>query len=150
MRVQTTRFGTMEIDPERILHFPFGLPGFEQEKRYLLIEYKEGKFNWLQSVDNPDLAFIVCDPALFSITYNVPGFIREKLRITKEEDLAVLLIVRVEQTTKSIIPYVHSPLVFNLGTRHGIQWIMDKKDLERNVTMIVQKQSEKGGLESIL
>ncbi len=133
MRIQTSRFGEINIDPERILHFPRGIPGFENIKRYLLIEYKEGKFNWLQAVDDPELAFIVCDPLIFAINYKVPKSILKTLAIPDESDLAILLIVRVDRSNNKVIPHVQAPLVFNSRTKKGMQWVLDKKDMESRV-----------------
>ena len=90
-----------------------------------MIEYKEGKFNWLQAVNNPDLAFIVCDPVLLALHYDVPSPIRQKINVSREDDLAVLVIVRVDRKNKKVLPLVHAPLVFNTKSRQGMQWILD-------------------------
>ncbi|HDM78955.1 MAG TPA: hypothetical protein ENG51_21220 [Deltaproteobacteria bacterium] len=136
MVIHTSRFGKIEVNPERILLFPRGIPGFEHVKRYLLIEYKEGKFNWLQAVDDPDLAFIVCDPLLFSVVYKVPEYVFKSLNLSDENELAILLIVRVERSSQKIIPHVQAPLVFNTRSREGMQWVMDKKEMESYVEIV--------------
>ena len=130
MLIHTTRFGEIDVDPGRVLHFPRGIPGFEHVKKYLLIEYKDGKYNWLQAMDDPDLAFMVCDPSLFAISYNVPEPVLTFLGVTGEKDLAILLIIRVDRAEKKVIPHVQGPLVFNTRNRKGMQWVLDRKDLE--------------------
>ncbi len=140
MLIRTSRFGELDIDPEKILLFPRGIPGFEYAKKYSLIEYKDGRFNWLQAVDDPDLAFIVCDPAMFSLTYIVPKSILETLGIKKEDDLAILLIVKVDRTAQKVIPHVQAPLLFNTATREGIQWVLDKNELESSVSVIDEEK----------
>ena len=136
MIIQTSRFGEIDVDPGRTLHFPRGIPGFERIKKYILIEYKDGKFNWLQAVDDPELAFIVCDPSIFSVTYKIPESVSKSLDIQDENELATLIIVRVERSTKKIIPHVHAPLVFNIRTREGMQWVMDKKEIKMHVEIV--------------
>jgi flagellar assembly factor FliW len=60
MLVQTTRFGAVDVDEERIIHFPAGLLGFSSYRRYALLQPDDqGIFFWLQSIEAPDLAFVV-------------------------------------------------------------------------------------------
>jgi len=73
MDIQTTRFGAMSVDDERIMTFPHGLLGFPNHNRFALIQTgTENYFFWLQSVDEPSLAFVVTDPSTFFKDYEVP------------------------------------------------------------------------------
>ena len=73
MEIQTTRFGRMEVNEERIITFPRGLLGFPSHTRYALIQTgEENYFFWLQSVDEASLAFVVTDPTIFFKDYQVP------------------------------------------------------------------------------
>ena len=64
MEVRTTRFGVVEIAEDRVITFPKGLLGFGQMKRYCLLEPgNDACFFWLQSLDDPTLAFVVTDPS---------------------------------------------------------------------------------------
>lgn len=68
--IQTTRFGTIETEDDNIIHFPQGLLGFPMQKNYLLFEHKPNSpFFWLQSVDRPDLAFVLTNPFLVEKDY---------------------------------------------------------------------------------
>jgi len=70
MLIETTRFGNVEIDGSRVITFKDGLLGFPEHRRFALIQTTDdGIFFWLQSVDDPALAFLVCDPLAF-----VPDF----------------------------------------------------------------------------
>src|SRR5689334_25213796 len=81
MDIATTRFGRLEVNEERIISFPHGLLGFPQHQRFALIQTgEENYFFWLQSVDEPGLAFVVTDPSIFFKDYEVP--VREE---TQEE-----------------------------------------------------------------
>ena len=65
MIVNTTRFGQVEIDDDRVLEFPKGLLGFARHQRYALIQPTgESYFFWLQAIDAPELAFVVTDPSV--------------------------------------------------------------------------------------
>ena len=65
------------VDDERVITFPGGLLGFPDHTRFALIQTgEENYFFWLQSVDEPNLAFVVTDPSIFFKDYEVP--IREE------------------------------------------------------------------------
>ena len=73
MEIVTSRFGTLNVDDERVITFSKGLLGFPDYTRYALIQTgEENYFFWLQSVDEPNLAFVVADPAIFFKGYEVP------------------------------------------------------------------------------
>lgn len=72
MLIDTTRFGKVEIDETRVITFRDGLLGFPDQKRFALIQtMDDAVFFWLQSVDDPGLAFLVCDPLAFVHDYKV-------------------------------------------------------------------------------
>ena len=68
--INTTRFGQMCIDHSRIINFPEGILGFPDEKRFVILEHKPGSpFCWLQSIDTPELAFVMMSPLLVKDDY---------------------------------------------------------------------------------
>lgn len=70
MMIDTRRFGEIKIDPSKILTFPEGLIGFGGRRRYVVLPFAEGTpFELLQSVDEPNLAFVVINPFLFKPDY---------------------------------------------------------------------------------
>lgn len=72
MLIETTRFGRVEIDGSRVITFREGLLGFPAHRRFALIQTTdEAVFLWMQSVDDPALAFLVCDPLAFVPDYQV-------------------------------------------------------------------------------
>ena len=73
MEIQTSRFGRIDVDDDRIMTVPNGLLGFPSFTRFALIQAgEENYFFWLQSVDEPNLAFVVTDPSTFFKEYQVP------------------------------------------------------------------------------
>lgn len=75
MQIETTRFGSMEIDETALITFPDGIPGFESYRQFALIPHRAGAvdkaspFLWLQSVENSALAFLLTDPRGFFLDY---------------------------------------------------------------------------------
>jgi len=70
MRIKTTRFSEIEVPEDKVLRFPQGLIGFEEMKAFAVISRGDSPFVWLQSLDDPDLAFVVTDPGFFVEKYN--------------------------------------------------------------------------------
>jgi len=96
MHVSTSRFGTIEVEDDRVINFESPLLGFSEYRRFALLQPSdESAFYWLQSVDSPELAFVVTDPTLFVTGYEVP--IRqdqlETLSLESLDDAQVLVIV---------------------------------------------------------
>ena len=57
--VETKYFGTMSYGEESAFEFPLGLPGFEEEQRFVPIELPESApLTFLQSISRPDLCFL--------------------------------------------------------------------------------------------
>lgn len=72
MEISTKRFGVVEIEDDLILDFPDGLLGFSDASRFALIHPSDdSSLLWLQSIDDPNLAFVVADPTDFVPDYTV-------------------------------------------------------------------------------
>lgn len=128
MEVRTTRFGTVEIADDRVITFPKGLLGFSAYTRFCLLEPSDDAcFFWLQSVEEPALAFVVTDPSFFVNDYAVP--IRPEqmgeLTLSTLADAQVFVIVnKVDQT---LTGNLQGPLVVNTLTRMGEQFVLAEK-----------------------
>ena len=117
----TSRFGRLEVDKDRVIHFPGGLMGFPDIKRFILMDYKDTPLKWLQAVDDPDIAFIVTQPFELFPDYllKIENSTRNFLEVEKEEDMVTLAILRVEGD--SVTANLQGPLVINSLNRKGIQ-----------------------------
>lgn len=128
MNVETTRFGPVTVDDERCITFAAGLLGFSSYQRYVLLQPDDdGVFFWLQSVDAPDLAFVVTDPTLWAKDYEAT--IRreqmEELGLGQLDDAQVFVIVnKYEQT---LTANLQGPLVINVRNRTAMQLVLAEK-----------------------
>ena len=128
MEVRTTRFGVIDIREDRVITFPKGLLGFSSARRFCLLEPNDDAcFFWLQSLEDPALAFVVTDPALFVAEFNVP--IRqeqmEELAISNLQDAQVFVIVN--KIDDMLTGNLQGPLVVNTLTRTGEQIVLAEK-----------------------
>jgi len=130
MRVETTRFGALDLAEERLYRLAEGLVGFPLLKRFLLIESGEGgpPFKWFQSVDEPSLAFIVLDPEWLVPGYRaeLPAAAFERLGAAPGEAEA-LAIVTIPDDPQEMSANLKGPLLFHPGTRQGVQLVLDEE-----------------------
>jgi flagellar assembly factor FliW len=128
MDVETTRFGVVSVDEDRLITFPAGLLGFTAYKTYALLRPDDnGAFLWLQSLEAPELAFVVTDPGMWIGAYQVP--IRreqmEQLALEAVEDADVFVIVN--RYGEALTANLQGPLVINPGNRRGLQLVLADK-----------------------
>ena len=85
--IETLRFGLVRFEEHEVIEFPAGLPGFEQEFRFLLIEAEESRpLKFLQSISSPQLSFVCAPLALVFAKYEatLPKSDRELLAMPPE------------------------------------------------------------------
>lgn len=129
MKLYASSFGEIEINEEDILTFPEGIPGFEDSKRYIIINNpdEQNPFDWLQSVDNGDLAFVIINPFFVKPDYDIviPQSALEKLKIKDESDVALYSIVVVPEKLEDMTVNLTGPIVINVREKLGKQIILD-------------------------
>ncbi len=128
MEVQTSRFGRIEVADDRMIVFAKGLLGFAEHKRFCLLQpNEEACFFWLQSADDPDLAFVITDPSLFvpDYAFGVRGEQMEDLRLEKLEDAQVSVIVN--KVGEKLTGNLQGPLVVNTMAKVGEQFVLAEK-----------------------
>ncbi len=137
MEVRTTRFGTVNINDDRVITFPKGLLGFPQHTRFCLLEPGEDAcFFWLQSMDDPQLAFVVTDPSLFVPDYSVsirPEQMDDLGLKALEEAQAFVIVNKVDRT---LTGNLQGPLVINTKTRQGEQLVLAEKRWTTRHTLV--------------
>jgi flagellar assembly factor FliW len=137
MIVRTTRFGDVEIAEDRVITFPKGLLGFSGSKKYCLLEPGDDAcFFWLQSVDDPSLAFVVADPSQFIADYSVP--IRPEqmaeLGMEKLDDAQVFVIVN--KVDQALTGNLQGPLVINTMNRTAEQFVLAERRWTTRHTLV--------------
>jgi len=128
MQVDTTRFGQIEVNEERIITFPEGLLGFPDCRDFALVQTNdEGNFFWMQSVETPDLAFVVCDPVLFVPDYQVPTKSEDLGQLDLEGTDSVQVLVIVNKVDRTLTGNLQGPLVINVANHRGKQFVLSEK-----------------------
>jgi len=127
LELQSKPFGKIKILDEQILQFPEGILGFAEYNRYALIEESEDSpFKWLQSVDEPDLAFIVIQPELFMKDYS--PVLKEteigEIGLQKLEEALVFVIVTIPgNDPDGMTANLQGPILINRKNHTARQFI---------------------------
>ena len=152
MKAATRLFGEIEIDESKIITFEDGIIGFPDMKKFTLIfdEEKEGRpsISWLQSMDEPEIAFPVMDPLFVCETYNpsVEDELLKNLGTIKEDNLYVLVTVTVPQNIKELAVHLQAPIVINTDTRKASQIIVeDDLPVRYRIYEILEEAKKKAG-----
>jgi flagellar assembly factor FliW len=125
--IRTTRFGhleRLEVPEDALLEFPAGLPGFERERRFALIEDERfAPFGWLQSLADPTVRFLVAPIELVD-----PGYPVEQARLAwdgpAEGEPELLCILTVRDDLREATANLRAPLVVDRRARRGAQVIL--------------------------
>ena len=142
MDIETTRFGRLSVEDDRIITFPNGLLGFPDHTQFALIQTgEENYFFWLQSVNEPNLAFVVTDPTIFFKEYQVP--VREEtwqdLQLADENALQCFVICN--KVGDWLTGNLLGPIVVNAQNRLGQQIVLtEKKWTTRQPLMMLQTE----------
>ena len=141
MIINTSRFGQLEVNPDRFITFEDGILGFPRHRDYALIQTGVGSgFYWLQSVSAEDLAFVVCDPRLFVADYQVPvkQDDLECIGLSDPNDAQVFIIVN--KVEDLLTGNFQGPLVVNVVNRKARQLVLsDRRYSTRHSLMRIGK-----------
>lgn len=128
---ETLKFGKLEIQEEDVVYLPEGLLGFSQCKRFIILEDpQQAPFQWLQSLDNTDLCFVLVDPLLIKPDYQIQTTKEEveMLDLKDPKDARIFVIVVVPKDLNEVSANLKGPLVINPHNRRGRQLVlMDEK-----------------------
>lgn len=129
LKLQTSRFGLVEIPPEQVLTLPLGMVGFPHLTRYAILAHRPGSpFHWLQSLERPDLAFVIMDPRGVDPNYELTlgdNDVRH-LQISAPQELQIWVVVTIPPGAPAeMTANFKAPLAINLAKRLGMQIILE-------------------------
>ncbi len=128
MEIMTRDFGKVNIEEDKIIKFPEGVPGFKEEDEFVLLPLDEDSlFVIMQSIKTPELAFITLEPRNLIKDYEF--IISEKtenlLKIDSIKDIILLNIVTIKEKLENMTINLAAPLVININKNLGKQVILD-------------------------
>jgi len=132
MIIETARFGEIEIEENNIIEFCSGLIAFEDLTRFALFDISENaNFKWLQSIDKPQVAFLLVDPFTIKQDYYVDlsDELAEKLEVLIPEDVIVYTTVTVPKSGfKDATTNLVGPILINWRKKKAKQIICEREN----------------------
>jgi flagellar assembly factor FliW len=122
MRINTSRFGRIDVAAGDVLRFPSGLPGLEDCREWaLLADAANDALGWLQSTTRGDVAMAVVSPRRFVPDYQVriPRSELTPLDVADIRQAQVVVVVGTNGTSLTL--NLKAPIVINLEARTGRQ-----------------------------
>ncbi len=125
MIIKNEQFGEIKFDENSIIEFPEGLFGFENLKKFLLIQEEEGLFVWLTSIDEPEIIFPIFSINLLQADYETP------------EDYEPYGIVKLDKEPEKVTINLKAPVFIHKKDRKGYQKLLDNDIYPINYQLFV-------------
>ena len=146
-KVNTVRFGEIEVDEDKIVNFAKGIPAFEDEHDFLIVPYDaESPFVFLQSLTTPDLAFLMTMPFIFFPDYEfrIDDATQKALELETNDDMLVyvLLVIpngRVQDITANLL----APVIINKHTMQAQQVVLERSKYQTKHRLFPVKKEGK-------
>ncbi len=137
MKKLETRFGEVEYDPANLLHFPTGMIGFPTLHDFIVMpNKKQGPLFWIQSVDEPQIAFVLTDPTNFFLEYEVVPDESEKTTLhMKPGDGSFVLSVVTVPKNQNITINLAAPILFSPASNRAIQVILENTEYQTKTAL---------------
>lgn len=133
MQIQTSRFGNIQITAEDIVHFPEGLLGFADLEKFVLLDDPNDEiFAWLQSCEEPSIAFPVLEPELFIENYkfSISRSDLKALQASAEDQLRPFCIITIPEDPTQMTANLKAPILINVVQRCARQCVLQDNKLE--------------------
>lgn len=130
-KVATSRFGEIEIDYDKLITMTSSFLGFPDNRLFVLLPHSENSpFFWLQSLEDPELAFIVIQPDLITADYKpaIPSAIYDELEISSDGEVEYMVTLTIPPgKPEDITANLLGPVAFNAEKRLARQVVLDPK-----------------------
>ncbi|MCM1272706.1 MAG: flagellar assembly protein FliW [Clostridium sp.] len=136
MKAETKFFGTIDIDDDKIIHFPNGIIGFDYLKNFALIFDSEreepSKISWLQSMEEPLMVLPVINPIDITESYNplVEDELMKNIGDPADEDILILVSMSIPSDLTKMTANLKGPFIINTVNRNAMQVIVENEDYE--------------------
>jgi len=153
MLTKTKYFGEVDLDENKVLNFDEGILGFEDYKRWTILydveDERESTINWLQSLDEAQVAIPIINPFNVVGDYNptVNDDYLEVLGDFNDDDLIVMNTLTVPADVKQTTCNLRAPFIINAKNNKGVQVVVegDEYPIKYNVYESVQKMKKEKG-----
>ena len=148
LKVYTSRFGEIEVDEKKVVHFENGIPAFEQEHEFVILPYdEESPYYFMQSIKSPDLAFLLTIPFLFFNDYNfeIDDATVKELGIKNPQNLFYYTMVTIPNgSIRYMTANLLAPIVLNSETMKAKQVVLEKSNYTTKHRLFPESAAKEG------
>ena len=126
VNLQSVLLGPLQIRADTIISFAAGLPGFAQLRDFALVETQRDDLVWLQSVDLPELTFLLADPfaLVAGFEVDIPASDLAAMGATDQRDALLVLVIAQLDGGHPTSANLQSPVVIDRDRRLGRQVVL--------------------------
>ncbi|MBR4904384.1 MAG: flagellar assembly protein FliW [Selenomonadaceae bacterium] len=133
LKISTSRFGEIEVDEKKIVHFKNGIPAFENEHEFIILPYEENSpyYYFMQSINSPDLAFLLTIPFLFfpDYTFEIDDETIKELEIKNYDNVFYYSMITIPNgNIRDMTANLLAPLVLNSDNMQAKQVVLEKSN----------------------
>jgi len=146
MKVDTKAYGSIEVDEKQKVTIPSGLFGFEDYRDYVIMDAEQEPFVWLQSIEIPEIAFILINPFVFRKDYIIHLSDDEQAQIglSSPENALTFVIVTIPQDGGPMTANLQGPLVINKTNMTAMQAVLSDSKWRTKHDIMAEYKSGKG------
>ena len=130
MKTVRTRFGDVEYHPDKTILFPKGLLGFESLREFMVMPAEnEDPLICLQSLEDPQVAFLMVDPQRYFPEYRIDLGEKEAgvLGLGQDDDYCLLTMITVLQD-QSVTLNLVAPVLYAPRTQRALQIVLENTE----------------------
>lgn len=146
-KINTLRFGELEIEEQDVVRFADGIPAFEDEHEFVVLPYEEGTpYMFLQSMMTPELAFLMTDPFVFfpDYSFELDDENMDRLAINSMDDVLVCTLISVPRSgVADMTTNLLAPVVINRHTMQARQIVLEKTQYTTKHRLFPEKKGDK-------
>jgi flagellar assembly factor FliW len=147
VRINSKPFGEIDVEEKQIIEFPDGILGFDDIKKFAILEEEDSPFVWLQALEESNLAFVVIQPTAFLDEYQlmISSNELEAVKAKGPEELLVFVIVTIPvDEPAEMTANLQGPIIVSPDHRLGRQAISlsDKYGVKHKILEELKRKSE--------
>lgn len=145
-KVNTSRFGEIEVDENNVVKFANGIPAFEGENEFVILPYdQESPYYFMQSLKSPDLAFLLTNPFLFfpDYSFELDDETIQELEIRNPENVEYFSMITIPNgSIRYMTANLLAPVVINVDNKCAKQVVLDKSNYTTKHRLFPEQKKE--------
>ena len=147
-KIYTSRFGEIEVDEAKIVHFKDGIPAFEDEHEFIILPYEEeSPYYFMQSLKSPDLAFLLTIPFLFfnDYSFEIDDETIKELDIKNQDDVFYYSMITIPNgSVRYMTANLLAPIVVNSENMKAKQVVLEKSNYTTKHRLFPESAKKEG------